>query len=116
VWVHQVRDRLHQEGKRGSLAMGGYRKSRIAEMEATLRGWIKARADMTLGEMCERLAAEQGIAIKIPALWHQLNKWGLTFKKNPARQRAVTRRRAGSARRVDKKPTQDGCDEAGVSG
>ncbi len=87
--------------------MGGYRKSRIAEMEAILRGWIKAKADLTLAEMCERLAAEQGIAIKIPALWHQLNKWGLTLKKNPARQRAVTRGRTGRTSRVDRKPTQN---------
>jgi transposase len=59
----------------------------VAHLEATLRGWIKAQADLTLAEMCERLA-EQGVQIKAPALWHQLNKWGLSFKKNSARQRA----------------------------
>ncbi len=35
---------------------------------------------MTLVELCERLA-EQGVAIKVTALWHQLDKWNLTFKK-----------------------------------
>lgn len=30
--------------------------------------------------MCERLAV-QGIQIKAPALWHQLDKWGLSFLK-----------------------------------
>ncbi|MBB3104135.1 hypothetical protein FHR87_002547 [Azomonas macrocytogenes] len=43
--------------------------------------------------MSDRLAAE-GIGIKVPALWHPLNKWGLSFKKNAARQRAVARGRA----------------------
>ncbi len=33
-----------------------------------------------MAELCERLV-EQGIVIKIGALWHQLNKWNLTFKK-----------------------------------
>jgi transposase len=66
-------------------------------MEQTLRSWIKEQADLTLAQLCERLA-EQGIQIKAPALWHQLNKWGLSFKKNAARQRArASRRTAGSA-------------------
>jgi transposase len=30
--------------------------------------------------MCARLA-ELGVQIKVSALWHQLNKWGLIFKK-----------------------------------
>lgn len=40
--------------------------------------WIKAEPD--LAESCERIAA-RGIQIKAPALWHQLNNWGLSFKK-----------------------------------
>lgn len=96
VWVYQVRAGLKKEGRRSSLPMGGYRKSRIAGMEAQLRAWIKAQADLTLAQLCARLA-EHGIAIKIPALWHQLNRWGLTLKKKPARQRARARGRTGGA-------------------
>jgi transposase len=88
-----VRDRLQEQGQRGPLQIGGYRRSRIAHMEQTLRSWIKEQADLTLAQLCERLAA-QGIQIKVPALWHQLNKWGLSFKKNAARQRARARPRA----------------------
>ena len=91
VWVYQVRTRLNEHGHRGSLPMGGHRKSRLAEMEDTLRVWLTAQPDLTLMEMCERLATH-GIAMKVPALWHQLNRWGLTFKKNSARQRARARR------------------------
>lgn len=93
LWVYQVRRRWEKEGQRQSLPMGGHRRSRIAHKEAQIRQWIEVTPDLTLLELSERLSAE-GIAIKVPALWHQLNKWGLSFKKNPARQRAVARRRA----------------------
>lgn len=96
VWVYQVRHRVEREGLRCSLPMGGYRRSRIAHLEPQLRAWIQAEPDLTLAQLCERLAGE-GVAIKGPALWHQLNKWGLSFKKNPARQRARARRRATGA-------------------
>ncbi|MCL2178091.1 MAG: hypothetical protein FWC18_00900 [Cystobacterineae bacterium] len=53
---------------------------RIAHLKERLRGWIQAELDLTIAEMCERLA-KLGAEIKIPALWHQLNKWGLSLKK-----------------------------------
>jgi transposase len=98
VWVHQVQKRLEQDGIRSSLPMGGYRVSRVADKELLIRGWIKERKgkDMTLAEVCERLV-EHGVSIKPSALWHQLDKWNLTFKKNTARQRARARGRASSA-------------------
>ncbi len=94
VWVYQVRDRLQETGQRGSFQIGGHRRSRLAEKEPTLRAWIVAEPDLTLVELVERLA-QQGVSIKIGALWHQLNRWNLTFKKNSARQRARARGRAG---------------------
>src|SRR6266851_3613758 len=96
IWVYQVRDRVQATGERGSLRIGGYRQSRLAESEPVLRSWIAAKPDLTLTELQLRLA-ERGVPIKIGALWHQLNKWNLTFKKNAARQRARTRGRPGGA-------------------
>lgn len=97
VWVYQVRDRLEKTGQRGSFQIGGHRRSRLAELEPLLRAWIKAAPDLTLIEMRDRLG-KQGVAIKVGALWHQLNRWNLTLKKNPARQRARARgRTAGTA-------------------
>ena len=93
VWVYQVRNSWEQSGRRHGLPVGGYRRSRIAHREADIRCWIAQTPDMTLAELSARLA-EEGIEIKIPALWHQLDKWGLSFKKNPARQRATARGRA----------------------
>lgn len=96
VWVYQVRDRLLESGERGSYAMGGHRRSKVAELESTLRGWIALEPDLTLAQLQQRLS-EQGVSIKIGALWHQLNRWNLTFKKNSARQRARARGRAEGA-------------------
>jgi transposase len=100
VWVYQVRDRLQTTGERSSFQIGGHRRSRLADLEPMLRGWIKAAPDLTLVEMQERLA-KQGVPIKIGALWHQLNRWKLTLKKNPARQRARARGRAASAAHLE---------------
>jgi transposase len=99
-YVYQVRDREQETGVRSSFQIGGHRRSRLEQAEPALRGWIAAEPGLTLAELQERLAS-QGIAIKIGALWHQLNKWNLTFKKNAARQRTRTRGRAGSAARLD---------------
>ncbi len=89
-WVYHVRNRFHQEGERRSRQMGGYRLSRIAHLEGTIRGWIDAQPDLTLSQLCEQLS-KLGIQIKIPALWHQLNKWKLSYKKNSTRQRTGSR-------------------------
>ncbi len=96
IWVYQVRNREQQTGQRSSFQIGGHRRSRLVEMESVLRAWIAAEPGLTLAELQERLVP-QGVMIKIGALWHQLNRWNLTFKKNPARQRARARGRAGGA-------------------
>ena len=80
VWVYQVRDRERETGLRSSFQIGGHRRSRLAEREQVLRDWITAEPDLTLAELQQRLA-KHGVATKIATLWHQLNKWKLTFKK-----------------------------------
>ncbi len=99
-YVYQVRDREQATGVRTSFPIGGHRRSRLEAAQPILRNWIAAEPGLTLAELQERLAA-QGITIRIGALWHQLNQWNLTFKKNPARQRARARGRAGSAARLE---------------
>ena len=101
VWVYRVQERREKTGQRTSHRMGGHRRSRLAEMESVLRAWIEAEPGLSLAELCERLEG-QGVATKIGALWHQLSKWNLTFKKNAARQRARTRGRAGGAAHLER--------------
>ena len=113
VWVYQVREREQKTGRRTSYQIGGHRRSRVAEMEPLLRAWIEQEPGLSLTELCERLVA-QGTSIKIGALWHQLNKWNLTFKKNPARQRARARGRAAGAKRLAASTAHDGSRKARV--
>lgn len=87
VWIYQIRNRLRDHGQRCSYQIGGHRRSRVAPLETSLRAWIKAEPGLTLAQLCERLSA-QGVQIKSSALWHQLHKWKLSYKKNAARQRA----------------------------
>jgi len=100
IWVYQVRNRMQRTGQRSSFQIGGHRRSRLTGMETVLRGWILAKPELTLVQLQERLA-QRGVSIKIGALWHQLNQWNLTFKKNSARQRARTRGRTRSAARME---------------
>jgi transposase len=94
-YVYQVRDREQESGVRSSFQIGGHRRSRVEDAEPALRRWISSEPGLTLEQLRERLAL-QGIEIKTGALWHQLNKWNLSFKKNAARQRARARGRTGS--------------------
>lgn len=104
-WVYDVKNRFEKEGLRHRLPVGGYRVSRVADKESLIRGWIKDRADLTLAEISERLT-EHGVTITPSALWYQLDKWNLSFKKNAARQRAGTRRREERAHRVERNPAR----------
>jgi len=106
VWVYRVRDRKQKTGLSTSLQIGGQRRSRIATLEPQLRAWLQAEPDLSLQQLCDRLAQED-MAVKPGALWHQLNKWNLTFKKNPARQRARARRRGRGTPEMDSRPAHD---------
>lgn len=115
MWVYQVGKRLQATGERTSHQVGGYRRSRVADVQATLMEWLRLEPDLTLAQLCDRLAG-QGIQIKAAALWHQLDKWGLSFKKNAARQRARSARRAAGAPAVASHPGQPAAAEAGLPG
>ncbi|WP_211288256.1 hypothetical protein [Xanthomonas theicola] len=76
--------------------MGGHRRSSIAHKEAQIRQWIAATPDLTLVELSERRVGE-GMELEVPALWHRLDRRGLSFKQNAAGRRAISRRRATGA-------------------
>jgi len=87
--VYQVWNRYQQSGQRGSLRIGGYRRSKLQDAEDLLRSWINAEPDLTLVEICARLKT-QGISVSPSTLWYRLDRLGLTVKKNAARRRART--------------------------
>ena len=70
--------------------IGGYRQSRLARHGQTLKRWIRQQADLTLAELRQRCLEQLGVQIGNTALWHQLDRLGLSYKKNDARRRART--------------------------
>jgi transposase len=107
MWVYSVKRRWLDEGRSSSLPMGGHRRSRIAHLQAQIGSWIEASPDLTLSELCQRIA-EEDVSIKESALWHQLNKWGLSCKKNADRQRTQASARATGAQSMAGRPKRSG--------
>lgn len=68
--------------------IGGYRVSRLKQHEKRLRRWIAEQADLTLVELQQRCQKELKVRIGLTALWHRLDRMGLSYKKNHARRRA----------------------------
>ena len=68
--------------------IGGYRRSRLERHDRTLRLWLKGQADLTLVELQQRCRERLQVVIGITALWHRLERLGLSYKKNDARRRA----------------------------
>jgi transposase len=68
--------------------IGGYRRSRLEKHDRALGRWIAAQADLTLRELQQRCREQLKVALGVTALWHRLEKLGLSYKKNDARRRA----------------------------
>lgn len=74
---------------------GGYRRSRLENHDHTLRRWIKEEVGLTLAQLQQRIAQDLGVKLGTTALWHRLERLGLSYKKNPARRRARPARHPG---------------------
>lgn len=70
--------------------IGGYRKSRLKKHEKRLRRWIHEQPDLTLMELQQRCLEQLKVQIGLTALWHRLDRLGLSYKKNDARRRTST--------------------------
>ena len=97
--------KLVQHLKRtGSLApakQGGDRRSdRIEAHAAEIKALVAATPDITLEEIAAHLKQAHGETFVVSTIWRCLDRHGLTFKKNGARQRAGARRRGGGPGQV----------------
>lgn len=90
--------KLVQHLKRtGSLAparQGGDRRSdRIEAHIDEIEALVCATPDITLEEIAKHLKEAHGETFVVSTIWRCLDRHGLTFKKNGARERAGARRR-----------------------
>jgi transposase len=95
----------------GSLApkpSGGRRHAKLEPHRTFLLAQVVERSDITMPELAAALVAATGETAAPAALSRWLIRAGYRFKKNSAGQRARSRRRQASARRMDEPaPTQD---------
>jgi transposase len=92
AWVYNVQKRYRDTGARDIRRIGGYRRSKLAQLESRISAWFRSQPNWTVAKIQE-LLADEGISIKTGALWHQLDKWGLTLQKNAVRRHARLLRR-----------------------
>jgi transposase len=85
-WVDQWR-------RSGSIAPkprgGDNRSYRIEAHAEAILALIEATPDITLAELTEHLEETHGVVVAQSTIWRLLDRRGLTFKKNRARQRTT---------------------------
>lgn len=82
--------RWQREGHAQPRPMGGDRHSHRIEAHATeILAWVQQTPDITLAEIAARLQQGHGLKVSLSSIWRLLDRRGLTFKKNGARQRAA---------------------------
>jgi transposase len=85
-WVAQWR----RSGDVRPRPQGGDRRShRIEAYAEELLGLIEEKPDITLSEMASHLADVHGLNVAQSSVWRLLDRHGMTFKKNRARQRTA---------------------------
>jgi transposase len=82
-----------QTGQCRPKQIGGYRQSRLAPHDRQLQRWIETQPDLSLAELQTRCRKRLAVTIGTTALWHRLQRLGLSHKKNDARRRAGPPRR-----------------------
>tara|TARA_R110000822_G_scaffold124589_1_gene259044 strand:+ start:106 stop:486 length:381 start_codon:yes stop_codon:yes gene_type:complete len=69
---------------------GDYRSHRIEAHSEEILALIEEMPDITLVEIAERLKEAHGLKVAQSTVWRLLDRRGMTFKKNRARQRTAT--------------------------
>jgi transposase len=81
-FVIKLMQRFEATGDVAPAQFGGFKKSPLLRHEQTIRGWLEKTSDLTIAELCARLA-ERGTATSPAAMSRFLNKLELTRKKRP---------------------------------
>jgi transposase len=85
-WVDQWR----RTGDVGPRPQGGDQRSHRLEAHAEeILGLVDETPDITLSELAEHLDEVHGLKAAQSTIWRLLDRHGMTFKKNRARQRAA---------------------------
>ena len=87
AWVHRVAQRERETGSLAPRKQTTFRARVLAGQEDRLKALVTAQPDATLAELREQL----GVLVGLSTVWTELDRLGLTLKKNGARHRTATR-------------------------
>ena len=88
--------RKRQTGSPAAKRMGGHRPRVLAKERQWLLARVAEKPDLTLRELLAELN-ERGVVVSYGPVWRFFAAEGISFKKNPARQRARPSRRRQAA-------------------
>lgn len=71
------------------------------DQEMALAAHIRSQSGITLAQARAWLLAEHGVSLSMGATWNAARRLGLSFKKSPARRRAGSTGRGGTATAVE---------------
>ena len=86
AWVHRLAQRHRETGSIAPRKQAKFRARVLAGQAARLKTLVTAKPDATLAELREGLPTTAALS----TLWLELDRMGLTVKKNRTRHRAAT--------------------------
>jgi transposase len=86
AWVHRLMQRRRETGSLAPRQQTKYRSRVLAGQERRLAALIAARPDITLAELRDALPTTAALS----TLWLEIDRLGLTLKKNRTRRRTTT--------------------------
>lgn len=98
--------RLRETGSAASRPMGRRQPRSLAAERDWLLGRLASTPDLTLRALVAELR-DRGVMTSYGSVWRIVRDEGVTFKKNPARQRAGSPRRGPQARSLEKTSAPD---------
>lgn len=87
AWVHRLAQRQRETQSLAPRRQTTFRKRVLAGQEERLKALVAATPDATLAELREQVPTTAALS----TLWAELDRLGLTVKKNRTRQRATAR-------------------------
>lgn len=87
AWVHRLAQRQRETHSLAPRKQTKFRKRILADQETRLTALVAAKPDATLAELREQLPTTAALS----TLWTELDRLGLTVKKNRTRQRTAAR-------------------------
>ena len=86
AWVHRLTQRQRETGSLAPRKQTKFRSRVLAGQEARLAALIAARPDATLAELREALPTTAALS----TLWLEIDRQGLSLKKNRTRRRTAS--------------------------